>query len=712
MIEGLLAVAAALVLTVVLPLLSYRRSTAALHGVERLHRRLDELEAKLIRAERPPATAPAQAPDATANDAPPARAEPAATPSTRPAPTPNRPRTLEARIGGRWMLYLGVAILIIGAGSLVRFAFENAWVTEPLRVLTGLLIGAALVWNGGRFSTSGHRAYGHALAGGGLAIWYLSVYAAVNLYGLAGPGAGFTMLLAVTTHGTLQAVRAQSQGLAMLALTGGFATPWLVGAGTTAPLMLLAYAAVLVGATVLLSHHGDWPVLNLVSFVLTGFTWLGWAFRWYIPENYVAVETFLTLFCGLFLWVLRLMMRSRHPAAPLVRLVLWTTPLWYHLASLAVLESHWLAYLVYVIGITGVGLLLAVRFEAMWLRLPLWGAAVLPLLAWGNGQPDSSWLMPAVVTWLAIGGMHAVAQVELVRRSPSRLHPADVLLTPASAATTYLGLRTVLQPQGYVAADVAIPLAITVALVGWWIGRMDTRAGGHYSVGAVSLAAVGIMTWLGSPSTPVWLGLQGAGLIWLGLSERRNWVRGLGVLLILGAITRTIEIQFAPVTVGYDVFLNHRAGLGLLITALLAMLATRHGRTAPDADPVRSAFLASTVVGGNVMMLITLTAEINAFWDLRAVNNAVASPELAREMMLSATWAAYAAALTAIGIRRAYPPVRYLALGVFAVTVAKLFLIDFSQLDSVYRIVSSLALGLLLVGASYLYQRHGTAAGP
>ena len=43
---------------------------------------------------------------------------------------------------------------------------------------------------------------------------------------------------------------------------------------------------------------------------------------------------------------------------------------------------------------------------------------------------------------------------------------------------------------------------------------------------------------------------------------------------------------------------------------------------------------------------------------------------------------------------------------------AKLFLIDFSQLDSVYRIVSSLALGLLLVGASYLYQRHGTAAGP
>ena len=50
--------------------------------------------------------------------------------------------------------------------------------------------------------------------------------------------------------------------------------------------------------------------------------------------------------------------------------------------------------------------------------------------------------------------------------------------------------------------------------------------------------------------------------------------------------------------------------------------------------------------------------------------------------------------------------IRYLAIVVFFVTVVKLFTVDFAQLDSVYRIASSIALGLLLVGSSYLYQRY------
>ncbi len=717
MIEAFLVAAIALILMVVLPILSYRRATEALYGIERLHRRLDDLEARLRQGEHatsrgvptpdptPPAPAPAAAEElhAQASVVEPSTPVPAAS-------TSERPKALEARIGGRWMLYIGVGILIIGAALLVRYAFANAWITEPVRVLVGLGIGALLVWAGRRFSTAGHRTYGHALAGGGLAIWYLSVYAAVNLYGLIGPGTGFTMLLAVTGLGALQAARARSQGLAMLAVAGGFATPWMVGVGTTAPFMLLAYTALLVGATVLLAHNGDWPMLNLVSFLLTGLTLLVWMLRSYSADDYATTEAFFTLFCALFLWVLRRMQRSTHPAAPLVRLALWTTPVWYHLASLAILESHWLAFLIYLIGFTGVGLVAAVRSEAMWLRLPLWAAVVLPLLAWSDGQPDASWLTPAVVTWVAVAGSHGVAQVELLRRAGARLHPADVLLAPLSTVTTYVGLRALLDPLGYSAAVIALPLGVAVGVLGWWVNRVDPRATGHYVVSAIAVTGVGLATLMSGPWFPVWLALQGTGLLWVGLTERRDWIRGLGLVLVLGAASRAIELQFGPVPAGYDVFLNHRAGIGLLITALLAMLAVRHARTSPDADPLRHGALASTVVGANLMLLITLSAEIHAFWELRAVANVVASAELVRQMMLSATWAAYAAALTAIGIRRAYPPVRYLALVIFAVTIVKLFVVDFSQLDSVYRIVSSLALGLLLVGASYLYQRYGTAA--
>ena len=51
------------------------------------------------------------------------------------------------------------------------------------------------------------------------------------------------------------------------------------------------------------------------------------------------------------------------------------------------------------------------------------------------------------------------------------------------------------------------------------------------------------------------------------------------------------------------------------------------------------------------------------------------------------------------------PVLRWLGLGVFALTVGKVFLIDLASLKTVYRIGSFLALGALLVAASFLYQR-------
>ena len=68
-------------------------------------------------------------------------------------------------------------------------------------------------------------------------------------------------------------------------------------------------------------------------------------------------------------------------------------------------------------------------------------------------------------------------------------------------------------------------------------------------------------------------------------------------------------------------------------------------------------------------------------------------------------WALYAVALVAVGIWRRYAPIRYLAIAVFAVTVAKVFFVDLDRLDRIYRVLSVVGLGVLLLAASYLYQR-------
>jgi uncharacterized membrane protein len=48
---------------------------------------------------------------------------------------------------------------------------------------------------------------------------------------------------------------------------------------------------------------------------------------------------------------------------------------------------------------------------------------------------------------------------------------------------------------------------------------------------------------------------------------------------------------------------------------------------------------------------------------------------------------------------------RFAALMLFGITALKLVIVDMARVNQIYRIVSFLVLGLLMIGASYLYHR-------
>ena len=62
-----------------------------------------------------------------------------------------------------------------------------------------------------------------------------------------------------------------------------------------------------------------------------------------------------------------------------------------------------------------------------------------------------------------------------------------------------------------------------------------------------------------------------------------------------------------------------------------------------------------------------------------------------------------------IGIVRRWKLVRLGSLGLLAVPILKLFLVDSFALDQFYRVAAFLSLGIILLAAGYLYQRHGAA---
>lgn len=80
-------------------------------------------------------------------------------------------------------------------------------------------------------------------------------------------------------------------------------------------------------------------------------------------------------------------------------------------------------------------------------------------------------------------------------------------------------------------------------------------------------------------------------------------------------------------------------------------------------------------------------------------------PTQAESLAYSAAWLAYGVALLGLGVWRDNHAVRYASLAVVLLTVAKVFLVDLSELAGLYRALSFIGLGLSLIGIGYAYRR-------
>jgi len=98
----------------------------------------------------------------------------------------------------------------------------------------------------------------------------------------------------------------------------------------------------------------------------------------------------------------------------------------------------------------------------------------------------------------------------------------------------------------------------------------------------------------------------------------------------------------------------------------------------------------------NVLALIALTAEVIDFFS---------ASKTQRDFTWSALWMLYGAALMIAGFQRSNAFLRWLALVLIGLTVTKVFLYDLSALERIYRVLSFLALGVLLLAISFVYQK-------
>jgi uncharacterized membrane protein len=617
---------------------------------------------------------------------------------------------LEERIGGRGLLYTGVLVLLFGVAFFLKYAFDNAWIDETGRVVIGIVSGLVLIVSGWRFATRDLRGFGQALIGTGLAVLYLSVYAALSYYALISPTIAFAMMAAVTVLSALLADRQRAQPLAFIAVGGGFLTPFLVGGSEDAQLRLFTYDGLLIAGTLVLAQRQNWLLLNAASYLLTLFTVVTWADAHYTDRAWLRTFLFLTLFCVMFVQILRATRRATSAAAQIVALLLCTAPILYHIAAIVLTARHPPAIHIYIIAFSAVGLWLTADPPRPGWRVVILLASYAPLFGTLTLPMGLSWTIANTVTIVAVATLHLLAPLDRVFRQDEHLEKSELVALHIAAIGLFGLLYQTLQPS-YPEFRGALAALLAAGAVGLWraLQSHDPDAALNAAAVAFTLAALAVAVQFDGPPVVVGWAAEGAAATWVGLRAGSTAFQIGGLVLWGLAVARLFDRYFVT-PAGFTAIVNARFLTSAFVVALAYMMAALFARYRDDlsfqlssGQLERGRTRAVLHVVASVVTLLAITAEVGSYWDVR-----YETPQayLSQQLILSLAWGVYGAILIVIGMRRAYAPDRYIGITVLVITALKVFFRDFWELGGIFRVVGFILFGGLLVAVSYLYQRR------
>src|SRR5258708_3999002 len=200
-----------------------------------------------------------------------------------------------------------------------------------------------------------------------------------------------------------------------------------------------------------------------------------------------------------------------------------------------------------------------------------------------------------------------------------------------------------------------------------------------------------------------WL-IESAVLLWIAVTTKTNLVRIFAGCTLTLAIIRLVIIDNYTTD---QLFLNTRFLTYLVALAVLGAIVWAGERYAYKQE---MPLIKMSAIALNVLALLALTLEAADYFSRQQALSQYGvltyqRLDIARAFSYSAIWLVYGALLMMVGFWKKTAFVRWQALVLIALTIAKIFLLDTSQLDRGYRILSFIGLGVVLLGISFVYQQ-------
>ena len=583
-----------------------------------------------------------------------------------------RPRTREEweiLFGGKLLNRAGALALILAVGFFLKYAFDNDWLNETARVILGGAAGMLLIAGGYRFHRRQLSVFSQGLTGAGVAILYLSIYAAFDFYHLVPQPIAFFLMALVTAAALLIALYYDARAIALLGWAGGFLTPLLLVTTELNTLGLFVYLTLLdAGLIAILVRRRRWRLLELLAVAATYGIYLTWSFRADLPEGLGTALAFLTLWWMLFAGTNLLRSVTGDPG------------------------NRWWRRAAITINVLG--------FYVMLMRLTrhtegLWDFIGVQFQYAQNASVYSTGVVTAVLSLVYFG-----LTAWIVRRTDDR---------PAAAEhATVAVLLAVLAPMSFFNSyGVIIAWALEAFALFWFGVHYGTRPVRHAgtALGALSFVAIflhggTIVSSLVSAYVPI-----------LSLRTGAYWVVG-GLLLVCAGMLQDRE------ETGSEESRSEESRSDVTRSDVTRSDVTRSDVTRSDvtrSDVTRSDRVLFSIfhVAWSFLLLVWGTVEVLSYFEYRMItlgDGSLNQLENLRQLAVSGVWLIGATLVMLLGRLLDIRALRAAAIVYFGCTVVKAFVFDLMMLDTLYRIAGFLALSAILTAVSYLYYRNRPAS--
>ena len=380
-------------------------------------------------------------------------------------------------------------------------------------------------------------------------------------------------------------------------------------------------------------------------------------------------------------------------------------------------QNHEIILFSYVL-LLDLAILAMVSFKP-WRRI-VWGAMLgtgIMYVGWAAQYYDST---ERTVTVLFASAFFAVfAMVPLLTPlTRSRWHSGMsitlMLLPLVNGAAYFLALYDMYQNQVVTLTWYALALAaVYLVLSSQFRRRVGSDPGVVKTVNLIHVAAAIAFITIAVPLkldahwiTIGWL-IESAVLLFVAVKSEAHFLRIFaGCTLALGVCRLLFIDDFNVQTLIF----NARFATFLVAIAIMAGIVAAGERFASERE---MPFVKLAGIALNLLALVALTGEANGYFN-RQINEAYRHHTMyeverqlaiARDFSYSAIWIVYGAALMVAGFWKRSAFIRWQAMVLLAVTIGKVFLYDSRELQQIYRILSFIALGVMLMAVSYAYHR-------